>query len=40
MKVLIMTLMLLVSVVSAECDPFGIKIIIYDDDKCAQFNGV
>lgn len=40
MKVLIMTLMMLVSVVSAECDPFGIKIIIYDDDKCAQFNGV
>lgn len=32
--------MLLISVVSAECDPFAIKIIIFDDDKCAKFNGV
>lgn len=40
MKVLIMTLMLFVSVVSPKCDPFAIQITIFDDDKCSLYNGV
>ena len=31
-------LMVLVATVSATCDPYLIRIEIYDDDKCSQIN--
>ena len=35
MNLLIMTLMMMFATVNGKCDPFYIKIIIYDDAQCS-----